>query len=426
MSGMACAEEYPAAPEFTKDDRLLILAPHPDDEVIAVGGLIQKALRSGAKVKVAYFTNGDHNEFAFIVYEKRLTLRKGEFLHMGEVRRGESIAAMKSLGLAESDMAFLGYPDAGTMEIMTKYWGNTKPFKSMLTRISKVSYPEAMSPGAPYVGESILADIKRLLLDFKPTKVFVSHPADTNPDHLSLYLFLHVALWDLGGRIANPDIFTYLVHVVGWPVPRGYHPDLDLEPPEGLKATDWRLAPLSDGELGKKHDAISFCKSQIEYNPPYLYSFARRTELLGSCPVVILKRQTGESPDWQAMDIDTRTMSLISYARQDGMLCVKIMLNRKMDKSFSIAVTLLGYRKGTDFASMPKIRAFIGAAGLKMMDKKKAIPAHGSQVASEGGTVILKIPFSVLGNPDRIMARVRARANDLSLDDTAWRVMEME
>ena len=35
-----------------------------------------------------------------------------------------------------------------------------------------------MSPGSPYVGESILRDIKAVLRDFKPTKIFVSHPAD--------------------------------------------------------------------------------------------------------------------------------------------------------------------------------------------------------------------------------------------------------
>ena len=81
---------------FKKDDRVLICSPHPDDETICCGGVIQQALAAGAKVKVVYLTNGDANELAFIVYEKRLTFKKGEFLHMGEVRMQEAIAATKT------------------------------------------------------------------------------------------------------------------------------------------------------------------------------------------------------------------------------------------------------------------------------------------------------------------------------------------
>ena len=76
---------------FKKNERVLILAPHPDDEVIGCAGVIQQALKAGARVKVVYLTNGDHNELAFIVYEKRITVRQGEFVHMGKVRQEESI-----------------------------------------------------------------------------------------------------------------------------------------------------------------------------------------------------------------------------------------------------------------------------------------------------------------------------------------------
>ncbi len=61
--------EIPLVDAFKKNDRVLILAPHPDDEAIACAGIIQDALNSGAEVRVTYLTNGDHNEFAFIVYE---------------------------------------------------------------------------------------------------------------------------------------------------------------------------------------------------------------------------------------------------------------------------------------------------------------------------------------------------------------------
>ena len=42
-----------------EDDRLLVIAPHPDDELISSGLTIQKALKAGARVHVALLTLGD-------------------------------------------------------------------------------------------------------------------------------------------------------------------------------------------------------------------------------------------------------------------------------------------------------------------------------------------------------------------------------
>src|SRR4030042_2929508 len=102
--GYVFASESTVIGPFKAEDRVLILAPHPDDEAIGCAGIIQQALKAGSEVHVVYLTNGDHNEFAFIVYEKRITLRKGEFIHMGEGRRKEAVKAMKLLGLNENDL----------------------------------------------------------------------------------------------------------------------------------------------------------------------------------------------------------------------------------------------------------------------------------------------------------------------------------
>lgn len=218
----ACGQEPQALPAFSSSDRVLVLAPHPDDEAIGTAGVIMRARRAGARVKVACFTNGEHNEISFILYEKRLTLRKNGFLHMGEVRRKESLAALATLGVGPEDVTFFGYPDFGTLSIMLKYWGpSSRSYKSILTRIDSVAYDDAFSPGVPYKGESIVSDMHRLLEDFKPTKIFVSHPSDTNMDHQALYLFLKVSLWDLEDWL-RPQVYPYIIHVVGWPMPRGF------------------------------------------------------------------------------------------------------------------------------------------------------------------------------------------------------------
>lgn len=426
-------------PPFTKEDRVLILAPHPDDEIIGTVGVLQKALQAGANVKVVCYTNGDANQLSFIVYEKRLTFFKGEILHMGEVRRKETIDSLRCLGIDPAQVIFLGYPDFGTMEILTKYWGDVKPYKSSFTRVSKVSYPEALSPGSPYAGESILRDLKAVILGYKPTKIFVSHPADTNRDHRALYLFLQVALWDLENQMKRPEVYPYIIHVVGWPKPRGYRPNLSLEPPKKYTGVSWRKLTLSDADVKTKRICIRYFKSQIEYAPWYLYTFARKNELFGDYPPILLKKQTGPDVEWEYFWIpgeeenkepseketgERSPISALAYARNDDYLWVRITTNKKFDKDYGISLYLLGYSKTRPFAEMPKVRLYIGLWGVKINDKKNRLIVKDFKIAYEKKAVILKIPLSILGDPDRILSS--AHASGFPYDATAWRILELE
>lgn len=424
-------------PSFSSEDRILVLAPHPDDESIGTAGVIQKALEKGARLRVVCFTNGEHNELSFIVYEKRLTLRKGEFIYMGEVRRKETISAMKSLRMDQNDIVFLGYPDFGTLDIFTKYWADTKPFKDFLTRISRVPYAQCLTPNASYVGESVLKDLKAIIFDFKPTKIFVSHPVDSNRDHRALYLFLRVALWDLEGKIKNPDIFPYLIHVVGWPKPRGFHPDLAWTPPEKLKesAIPWQELELTKEEIQKKYAAISFYKSQIEYNPPYLFTFARKNELFGDYPAIKLEEQPEGPMKWQDVfipkngeekDRGKTNFSNLGYALQNKNLFVKLILKRTVARDLGVSVFLIGYNKKVDFANMPKLRLALGIGGLRIKEKKQTVVIKDVQCLNRGKTLIFKIPLAALGNPDYILGCAQTNAPDLPFDVTAWRILVLE
>lgn len=402
---------------FSESDRILILAPHPDDEVMATGGVIQEALKAKAKVRVLFLTNGDHNEPAFIVYEKRLTVRKGEFIHMGQVRRKESLEALKMLGLEEKDCVFLGYPDFGTMEILLKYWGDTRPFRYILTRISRVPYSNCLSPEAPYVGESVLNDIENIIRDFKPTRIFVSHPVDVNRDHRSLYLFLRIALWDLESEMARPDILPYLVHVKGWPEPRGYHPELELAVPDTLKSGEisWLSLGLTDAEVKTKHDAMESYKSQNEYNPAYLVTYARKNELTGDYPDVTLSKKS----------VWCSAGAILAYERKDNKLLIKLALKNRLEKDLGISIFLLGYRKDSEFSEMPKLIINIGLNTLSVKDRRRNVSAEKVQLTYEGNNLILRIPLSLLKDPAYILACVKAGSIVMPFEDTAWRAIQI-
>ena len=442
----AQAEGIKVIEPITKGDRILILAPHPDDETIGCAGIIQQALSAGAQVQVVYLTNGDHNQIAFIVYEKRLTLRKGEFIHMGEVRRQEAIKAMALLGLDENNLVFLGYPDFGTFVIFSQYWQETKPFKSLLTRISSVPYKDNLSFAAPYKGESILSDLEKVLLGYKPNKIFVSHPADTNVDHKALYLFLQVALRDLDKELSRPKIYPYLIHCVGWPLPRRYHPELRLTPPQQFldAQINWSKFELTQGQVNKKYQAVLCYKSQTESSASYLLSFARSNELFADYADIRLEKQAslkekavsffGFSNMYDDSDIDTLVgldkligiKGQASYAVVDNSILIRIEKAEELNRKFSLMLYLFGYSERTPFAKMPKIRIITRHNKFKVFDGRKKIQVEGVSVELNPRELIFKIPLEILGSPEFILTSMKAYRGILPVDAIAFRKIEIK
>ena len=59
------------------DDRILVLAPHPSDETLAAGGLIQEATALEIPIRVCFFTMGDNNEIAALFTRRHPGLMPG-------------------------------------------------------------------------------------------------------------------------------------------------------------------------------------------------------------------------------------------------------------------------------------------------------------------------------------------------------------
>jgi LmbE family N-acetylglucosaminyl deacetylase len=428
-----------------KEDRVLILVPHPDDETIACAGVIQEALKAGAEVKVVYLTNGDHNQLAFIVYEKRIPFRKGEFIHMGEVRRQEAIRAMKLLGLGADNLIFLGYPDFGTFTIFSRCWQNEKPYKGLLTRISAVPYKENLSFGAPYKGESVLKDLESVLSGYKPNKIFVSHPADVNVDHKTLYLFLQIALLDLKSSLPSPQVYPYLVHCVGWPTPRHYHPELELGPPrqfQGDREIKWLKRELTPAQLAKKYQAILCYRSQTQSSAFYLFSFARKNELFGEYPLISLERQIslkekgisffGFSELYNDSEMDIldpgsliEDAGVVSYAVVDDLFLIRVEKKEELSRRFSAIFYLFGYSDKVHFAQMPKLRIVTRYSKFRIFNGRKMIKPQGISLEVNSNTLILKIPLELLGNPDFILSAIKSHAGILPISATGFRKIEI-
>src|SRR5229473_1437708 len=97
--------------------RVMVLAPHPDDETLVTGGLLQQAVAAGAAVRVIFATDGDNNPWPQRVIERRWRITPADRARWGTRRRGEALAALTCLGVPTESAVFLGYPDQGLTRI---------------------------------------------------------------------------------------------------------------------------------------------------------------------------------------------------------------------------------------------------------------------------------------------------------------------
>jgi len=428
--------------KFDRHDRILVLAPHPDDESLCCGGIIQQATTMGLPVRVVFLTYGDSNQWSFLVYRKRPVFSPKVARQMGLVRHKEALAASKALGLSPEHLTFLGYPDFGTLPIWYSYWGNRHPFRGILTKVTTVPYQNALRPGASYKGEEILQDLKTVLREFRPTKVFVSHPADYNPDHRALYLFTRVALWDLEEEIRiRPKVYPYLIHFKQWPRPRGYHPESFLKPPSFFKEEiSWSVFHVSDRWAERKRIALTEHKTQYGYRAKYLLSFARADELFGDFQAIALRPSSSpasllphgaEGPEKTSEELSEQERAAFvgfeerSAQLENGQLVLSIKFSRPLAETVEASVYIFGYRRDRPFAQMPKLHVKFGAITHEVYDQERKLSQEILQVERKPRELTLRIPLQILGDPQRILTSAQTYLGDVPLDWASWRVLEL-
>ena len=286
------AVRLPEMPASDRTERLLVFAPHCDDETLGCGGLMQQILATGGAVQTVMLTNGDG--FRTAVERQARTLRIGpqDYIRFAALRQDESFTALGALGIKPKDVLFLGYPDRGLMALWDNHWSPADPYASVFTHQARSPYVNTFDRTARYCGQDLLADIEATMRAFRPTLVTVTHPADDHSDHAAAAAFVARAVQELQ---ADPQerawaskirLRYYLVHRGDWPLPQGAHPDEPLLPPVEMRAVDtrWESRALSPAQTRRKARSIALYPSQVEIAQEFLTAFARRTEIFGALP----------------------------------------------------------------------------------------------------------------------------------------------
>jgi LmbE family N-acetylglucosaminyl deacetylase len=166
-NGMMRSEEdlIPYTPGRLDGSPVLVLAPHPDDEVFGCGGAVVQSVRAGAEVRLVILTDG---------------AAQGD----PTIRRAEAIEAAARLGLAEPE-----------------FWGLAD---------------RSLEPD-----DADLADrMRALLIDFKPEIILLPSPSEIHPDHRAVAVLVYSLMQsaepggELHGAQQSTRLATYEVSAV--------------------------------------------------------------------------------------------------------------------------------------------------------------------------------------------------------------------
>ncbi len=219
--------------------QILVLSPHPDDDILTSAGVIHRARAAGTVVWVMYMTNGDYAPTGTA---------------WGYRREDEAAAAESMLGVADDNLVFLGYPD-GSLQGLYSAFFNT-PYvpaehgyqgdRPILETMSTVAYARrglgdtdyhhfAFGTAASNMGSNVLADLVHFLANRRPTDIYTVGRCDRHADHNTTYEFLLSALQQV--RATAPTYDPYIWQTIVW---AGFNVAEMPNPPD---ADDWPLAP---------------------------------------------------------------------------------------------------------------------------------------------------------------------------------------
>lgn len=213
-------------PAFSAQTRLLVIAPHPDDETLATGVLIQQVRAAGGEVGILLLTAGDNNPWPQRWLERRIIIRAVDRQRWGRRRHAEMLDALKCLGVPVQAVQSLGWPDMGITDALLR---DNTALQTLTTAIAR----------------------------FRPGLVAAPMLSDRHPDHGTTHVLVRLAL----AKLTDPlPLLAYLVHgraKVGKPL---------IE------------VPGTAAQSANKHMALSAHRSQMALSGKRLIRLADRPE----------------------------------------------------------------------------------------------------------------------------------------------------
>jgi N-acetyl-1-D-myo-inositol-2-amino-2-deoxy-alpha-D-glucopyranoside deacetylase len=420
--------------------RLLILAPHCDDETLGSAGLILAAQRAGIQVRVVIATNGDGFLFATMQDFQKIYPSHADFIRFGELRQQESLAALKILNVTEDQVTFLSYPDRGTPALWNDNWLTSKPYTSPYNGETKSPYAITYDPNSVYAGFDYLKDVTSILETFQPDLIVYPNSQDVHPDHWGLNVFTRLALAQIRNNTPtyNPTELTYLVHRPDFPEIRGLKPQVGLTPPAVLYALApaWYRLDLTADDTALKDLAVQTYRSQLPLLHTLMESFVRTNEIFA--PVTSAHLATIEQGD--PLNPSTwfdGSSQLVAPVQRDPIADYatrSILPAGDLTAVFSVQ-DIKGNLMVCAETSEPTIPQIIYLLRLKALTENdiRSIQARSGQnqpgwfrVNQSGVYACLTVSLASLGNPWAIFVGASTESGGRIEDETGWQLIYLD
>jgi LmbE family N-acetylglucosaminyl deacetylase len=268
--------------------RLMVVAPHPDDEILGAAGLMQRVEEQHGRVSVAYLTSGDGYVDGVELETHSLKPRPQDFVDYGERRLHEALRALQEISVSQKRLFAFGFPDGGLLDLLTTSWSSVTPFVSPYTRDDRPPYASSVARDAAYSGVALERELVRLVVRLSPDWIVVTGPWDIHPDHCAAFHFVVRALRRLASsnpEFVSPQVLAYTVHRPDWP---GGAEGAELQPPPGVSpaGANWRFLELSAAELDGKGRALDEYASQMDIMAVLFRAFVRSDEVFAVYPTL--------------------------------------------------------------------------------------------------------------------------------------------
>ena len=250
--------------KLPRNTRIICFSPHPDDDVISMGGILRKLVLNANEITVAYMTSGniavfDHDVRRYVDFLERLAHDRG-------------VGSTQVRELAASVRAFLARKQPGDVDI-----AEIQDIKRIIREAEAVSGLEMVGLAAtnarflnlPFyqtgrvkkeeIGPADVQIVRTLLEELRPDMIFVAGDlSDPHGTHrmckeaidAALAGYTHPGAEGATGAGARPEVWLYRGAWQEWPV----------------TSATW-LVPLSQEELRLKIQAIFKHQSQKDSAP---------------------------------------------------------------------------------------------------------------------------------------------------------------
>lgn len=423
-----------------KNSKVLIFSPHNDDEVLGAAELIKNSVKNGAEVEVVLVTNGDGFKEAIQFDYFNLHPKPKDYIKFGYTRQQESIKALKTLGVPEKNIIFLGYPDGGVSYLWSSYWDKEHTYISKNTQSNKSPYSNSYTKGTLYAGESVVRDMTNIISNYRPNYIIYPHPNDRHPDHWSVNAFVKYTLTSMNYK---PDKeWLYLVHRGDWPTPMKKEFSMYLVPPAKLigTGTDWHAFNIGINDIKQKEEVIHFYKTQIRTLGPLITAFERKNELFGEYKNLEVKSSKNKidnvvpnednkiitDPLQDALTLEISKSSDIHY----------IYLQQDYDKNLNLFLETDGpiedsIKYGINlilFEDNRNSKLSIGVKNNKItnehISKESITNINGIKSEYNKDILHIMIPYNLIGDFKHIFVNANTSIEDRMLDRTAWRMID--